>query len=384
MATPKVLFLTHTSTMSGAEMVLLDVVKTFSNCSVAVFENGPLVDELRNRGVNVIVPRFGSSMSNIKRSSQLRNAVPMAGRMAAIVAELAVIARKFDVVYANSQKAFVLGSLAASLARRPLVWHLHDIISQSHFGESQRRLQITLANKLASAVVVPSHAVETAFVQAGGRPELVRIIPNGMTLNIDRSSKEVLRRRLGLPNGPLIGVFSRIAAWKGQHVVLRALPQLPDVHCLIVGSPLFGEESYQRSLKTLARNLDIEKRVSFLGQRSDIPELMRVVDAVVHPSVDPEPFGRTLVEAMLSGAPVIATDTGASREILHEDEGSLMIPPGDSDALAAAIKSIISNRGALSDKLETAKLRAAAFYGVEPMQSAIARELAAVAGLEAA
>ena len=107
--------------------------------------------------------------------------------------------------------------------RRPLIWHLHDIVDRSHFGPAQRRLQIALANRLAARVIVPSRAAATAFTSAGGRPELIEIVPNGVDLVPESWPPSKLRSELGLPAGPLAGVFSRLAPWKGQHVVLEAL-----------------------------------------------------------------------------------------------------------------------------------------------------------------
>ena len=377
MSTPKVLFVSHASSISGAEMVLLDVAPAFPGSAAFIFERGALSNELARRDMPVIVATFGSGLSGIKRESRLTRAAPLAGKMAAIVAELSMAARKFDVIYANSQKAFVLGSLAAALSRRPLIWHLHDIINKAHFGDGQRRLQISLANRFARLVIAPSTAVQSTFIAEGGRAELVRIIPNGIDCAVDPSSKAVLRPRLGLPSGPLIGVFSRIAAWKGQHVMLRAMANLPNVHCIIVGSALFGEERYEKSLRTLCRTLGLERRVTFLGQRSDVPLLMQAMDAVVHPSVDPEPFGRTLVEAMLVGTPIVATDTGAAREILKED--ATLVKPGDSVALATALRTVLSDAGKRADDLANTSKRASATYGVKIMQTKIAEEVSAAA-----
>ena len=310
MNAPRVLFLNHTGAISGAEMVLLDVVRACESPAAFLFEEGALGGKLRSLGVKVVQSRFGAGFAGIKRDTSLFKALPLAGKMSALVAELALAARRYDVLYANSQKAFVLGSLAASIARRPLIWHLHDIIGKAHFGAGQRRLQVALANRFAGCVVAPSRSVADAFIAEGGRSRLACVVPNGLDMEPAGSPEAEARQELGLPSGPLIGVFSRLAPWKGQHVVLQALAKLPGVHCIVAGSALFGEDAYAASLRLLASDLGIEDRVTFLGQRGDVPALMRAVDIVVHPSVDPEPFGRTLVEAMLARTPVIATDAG--------------------------------------------------------------------------
>jgi glycosyltransferase involved in cell wall biosynthesis len=366
---PRVLFVNHTSTGAGAELVLLDLVQAWAGASAYLFENGTLNAAMRSRGVQVQVARWGGGLASVRRDSNLLRALPLVGQLAATTAGLARAARRHDVIYANSQKAFVLASAAAVLARRPLIWHLHDIISAAHFGQGQRRLQVGLANRCAARVIVPSDVAAEAFTAAGGRAGLVHVIPNGIDLVRDPTPPAALRERLGLPPGPLIGVFSRLAPWKGQHVVLQALARLPGVRCILAGGALFGEHAYARTLHELARDLGIADRVQFLGQRSDVPRLMQACDAVIHPSVDPEPFGRTLIEAMLMRAPIIASDTGAPSEILEGGAAGTLVPPGDVSALAAAVTAVLANPLRLMTQLDRAEARAHSQYGVVPMRA---------------
>jgi glycosyltransferase involved in cell wall biosynthesis len=386
MAPPRVLFVNHTSKISGAEFVLLDVVRSWAGASAFLFEHGPLEDELRARGLVIVSSRFGTGLSEVRRDKSLWAAAPLAGKLAAIAAEIAVAARRHDLVYANSQKAFVLAAFACAIARRRLIWHLHDIIDASHFGAAQRKLQIALANHLTTRVVVPSQAGAAAFVGAGGRSELVKVVPNGVDLAGQDGMPGVpgthgdLRRQLGLPEEPLVGVFSRLAAWKGQHIVLRALEGVPTVQCLIVGDSLFGEQDYGRHLKEMAERPSLRGRVHFLGHRSDVPTLMRAVDLVIHPSVDPEPFGRTLVEAMLTKVPLIASDAGAASDILEGGRAGTLVKPNDPEALAAAITTILNRPQDLSDQLAYAAERARTKYGVGQMLAAMTQVICQVAG----
>lgn len=371
MAPARVLFVNHTSTISGAELVLLDIIKGWQGASAFLFEKGPLNTAMTERGVAVTTSRCGRGLSGIKRDTNLFSALPLGGRLAGLAGELCVAARRADVLYANSQKAFVVGAVAAAISRRPLIWHLHDIISGAHFGAAQRRLQIGLANRFAKKVVVPSQSAAEAFTEAGGKPGLVSVVVNGLEIGGESATGSELRAALGLPSGPLIGVFSRLAPWKGQHVVLRALADLPHVKCVFAGTALFGEDQYAECLKALVEKLGLADRVTFLGQRSDVPRLMRAVDVVVHPSVDPEPFGRTLVEAMLVRTPVIATDAGAASEILDGGRAGTLVPPGDSVALAAAVQAVLARPDAVALQIEIAEARAHKEYGVEVMRRSV-------------
>lgn len=379
MPAPRVMFVNHTSEIAGAELVLLDLVRRWREASAFLFEDGPLNGAIQRQGLQVITSRWGHGLTKVRRDGSLWNAAPLGGRLGAIALEIAGAARRHDLVYANSQKAFVLSAIATAIARRPLVWHLHDIINGAHFGAAQRRLQVALANRRAARVVVPSEAAAAAFVAGGGRVDLIEIVPNGVDVTRDDRPRSELRTELGLPEGPLAGVFSRLAPWKGQHVLLQALAKLPEVRCILAGDAQFGEQAYASSLRHLVAELGLGDRVHFLGQRDDVPRLMQAVDVMIHPSVDPEPFGRTLVEAMLAGVPVIATNTGAASDILAAGAAGTLVPPNDPDALAAAVTCVLGRSDELTAQVEYAATRAQAHYSVGKMLGAISDLIGRVA-----
>lgn len=380
MATRRIMFVSHTGQMSGAEMVLLDIVQLWPGASAFLFEDGPFAGALAERGLEVTVSRRGRGLATVRRDSSVFKIVPLLGRLGAIMIELMRAARNHDILYANSQKAFVLSSIVAMLIRRPLIWHLHDIINAAHFGALQRRIQVGLANLSATKVIVPSKAVATAFIAEGGRPDLVEIVANGLDLTPELRSPTELRHALGLPEGALVGVFSQLAMWKGQHILLQALARIPGVRCIVVGDALFGEKAYATYLAKLAGDLGIAERVEFLGQRTDVPKLMRAVDVVVHPSIDPEPFGRTLVEAMLVDVPVIATDAGAASDILESGRAGTLVPPNEPAALSAAIARVLNGSDHVLEQVDYARTRALSLYSRSRMLETLTRVIDAVHG----
>lgn len=378
MTPARLLFVNHVSSMSGAEFVLAQVAQAFPGASAFLFEQGPLLAALEAHGLRGIVAKNGAGLGGIKRDKSLVRALPALAKLAGLVREIAGAARAHDVLYANSQKAFLLTALAATIVRRPLVWHLHDILNPEHFGGMQRRLQIGLANRVATRVVVPSRACADAFVEAGGRPDIAAVVPNGVSP--PQAAPRPTREALGLPEGPLVGVFSRLAHWKGQHVLLKALHETPGIGAIVVGSALFGEEAYERQLRAMVTELGLGDRVTFLGQRNDVMRLMSAVDCVVHPSTLAEPFGLTLVEAMMARTSVVATDAGAAREILDDGRAGQLVTPGDAGSLAAALKAFFAAPQDFSQQRDHAALRAAERYSADRMRGdiqALVGELAA-------
>ena len=155
--------------------------------------------------------------------------------------------------------------------------------------------------------------VTYSFIGRGGKitPTIIynAISPEGFLPENRKCYREALVKHTSLnPNQPIVGVFGRLAQWKGQHIISAAILELPDFQVVFVGSALFGEDQYEQELKRQTQELS--ERVRFLGFRRDIPILMGGVDVIVHSSIQPEPFGRVIVEAMLSGTPVVATRAG--------------------------------------------------------------------------
>jgi glycosyltransferase involved in cell wall biosynthesis len=334
--------------LSGAELCLLDLVPAFAGALVCVFEDGPLVTELRARGAEVQVLESSGRLASVRRGGGLfaaAGAIPGAWRLMRSLAELTT---PHDVLYANSQKSWVVAALLAWRYRRTVVWHLHDIMSDVQFDQLLARTAIGLANRTAAAVIANSKTTAKAFAAAGGRRSLVHVVHNGIDVApfnaVTPSQLAALRREIGGGTATLtIGLFGRVAPWKGQHVMLDALAELPDVSVAVVGAPLFGEHEYWAELERHAAKPAVAGRVKMLGFRGDVAALMQAVDVVVHTSISPEPFGRVVVEGMLARRPVVATAMGGVLEIIDDGIDGVLVPPGDPAALAAAIRALAAD-----------------------------------------
>ena len=220
---------------------------------------------------------------------------------------------------------------------------MHDILSLDHFSQTNRRIAVTLANARASLVIANSKASQAAFVEAGGRPEITEVVYNGFEAEFYQRNEDnhhQLKKQLGLDGRFIVGHFSRLSPWKGQHVLIEALGRCPeDVTAVFVGDALFGEQDYVQQLHQRVAELGLEERVRFLGFRSDIVQLMSACDLVAHTSIAPEPFGRVIVEAMLCGRPVVAAEAGGAIELVEPGITGFLVPPGEPILLAEVISS---------------------------------------------
>jgi glycosyltransferase involved in cell wall biosynthesis len=367
-----VLFVDHAGVLGGAELSLLDLAAAFgAGSEVLLLADGPFRAALESRGVKVGVEPLGA-LRHVKKETRLPGPAAF-GDAVRIARRVARRARPHKVIYANSQKAFVVSAAAGLFSRRPVAWHLRDILAAPHFSGTNVRAAVTLANLRATRVIANSRATAAAFTAAGGHESLVRVVHNGIDPSPFDAVTPVMaaatRAELGVPaDAFVVALFGRFHPWKGQQVLLDALTRLPGVHALFVGAPLFGEEAFASALQIQAAKTGVADRAHFLGFRADVPVLMRASDAIVHASVHPEPFGRVIVEGMLAGRPVIATRAGGVTEII-DDETGVLVPPNDAEALARAIGSLAA------DPLRAARLaaRGAAHARAEFSVSAMVR-----------
>lgn len=158
-------------------------------------------------------------------------------------------------------------------------------------------------------------------------------------------TREGVRERLATPAGAIVIV--QVGRWephKGHIKHLEALAnlaQIPDWVCWQVGQPQLPiEQAYQDEVRTTADRLGIADRVKFLGWQPDLGDILAASDVYCQPNIRSEPFGISIVEALYSGLPVVASDEAGPAEIITPNCGCL-IPPGDVTSLTAALKILL-------------------------------------------
>ncbi len=374
----KILFLDQSGKPGGAELCLLDIAKPYrDHCLVGLFADGSFRNLLEENQIPVEV--LTTDQIQVRKESSLVQGLSSLAQLAPLIAKVMQIALNYDLIYANTQKALVVGALASFFTHRPLVYHLHDILSLEHFSQTNRRIAVTSANRFASLIIANSEASKAAFVEAGGHPEITEVVYNGFDSKIYHSSEsEVsqIRQQLGLNGQFVVGHFSRLAPWKGQHILIEALAQCPEeVTVILVGDALFGEQDYVQRLHDQVKTLAIETRVKFLGFRSDVPLLMAACDLVAHTSTSPEPFGRVIVEAMLSGRRVVAANAGGAIELVEHGVNGFLFTPGNSQELAQVIITCLNDREKTAAIANNARATASQRFDVANINQQIAQLL---------
>jgi L-malate glycosyltransferase len=376
----KILYLNHTGQMSGAEHSLLDLIGGLPaevQPLLACDPEGPLRAAAAAMGVRVL-PLAATDGSLKLHPTGTPRATAELGH-AAFQAARHARRQQVDLLHANSIRAGLIGVAAGRLARRPVVAHLRDRLPRSTIADASLR---TIA---AGATAVLANSDYTAAgMRAVAEPKTLVSVPNPIDLrrfdpeSIDR---DAVRSRLGLPRWALaLGVVGQITPWKGQLEMVQALATLverrPELRLLIVGEAKFvaaqtryDNLTYLREIEHAIAAQGLGDRVQLLGERADVPELMRALDMLLVPSWE-EPFGRVVVEGMALGVPVLATAVGGPAEILEGERGGLLLPPRDVAGWAQAIDRLCGDEGLRARLGRDGRARAKGF-GVEQHVGAV-------------
>ena len=353
----RVVYLDHTAMLSGGEVTLARLLPALEGVGphVILAEDGPLAGRLRTAGISVEVLPMPSVARELRRDRVRAGRLPLGSAVAtaAYVVRLARRLRRLrpDLVHTNSLKAAIYGGLAARLAGVPVVWHVHDQITEDYLPSAAARLVRALARWVPAGIVANSRSTLDTL---GPLRCPTAVVPSPVD--------PALFDRHHPPRGDrpfTVAMVGRLAPWKGQRVFLEAFATAflggPE-RALVIGGALFGETDYERELQVLTARLGLTDRVEFTGFTDDVPGQLDRADVLVHASVIPEPFGLVVVEGMAAGLPVIAADAGGPAEVITNGVDGLLCPPGDVEALATTLQGLAADehlRGKLSANART-------------------------------
>jgi glycosyltransferase involved in cell wall biosynthesis len=367
----RILFANHTGAWSGAEVSLMRVIaglRDAHDVCVACPSSGPLRDAMDRAGIEHLpLPAVDASL----RLHPVQTPVGL-GQLGAGGLALSRAARRFraDVVHANTTRAGLMGAVALRFGTPPVVVRAHEHLPLTHAGRVAR----TALVRTASAIVAVSDYTARKFNEGLSVPIATRVYNSIDHARFDpeRVQPAGLRDELGLDrHTPLLGQVAQITPWKGQDTAIRALAALRhdglDARLVLVGEVAFGgkgvrydNHAYLRDLKRLAGSLDVGDAVHFLGQRSDVPEILGELDLALLPSRG-EPFGLVTVENMAMGTPPLVSADGAGPELVEDGVSGRVLPPERPELWARAAADLLRDRPARDLLGERARARAAEF-----------------------
>jgi glycosyltransferase involved in cell wall biosynthesis len=352
-----VLFVDHTAEIGGAQKSLLELIAHLPPelATAVACPPGGLSRAAREEGART----FEISSADVGTRFGLRHtpaALWSAARAALGVRRLAR-ALSPSVIHANSTRAGVISLLAKSESTA-LIVHLRDVTGLSPLARLARGLVLRGAN----VVVANSGHTMRSFGPVSETRAVV--IHNGVDtghFSPATVSRSAARAALGFEEDvPVLLMVAQITPWKRQDHAIRLLSRVrksqPSATLLLAGSAKFvgpttsyDNRAYLASLQALCAELGVQSSVRFLGEVDDVRPLLAACDVALLPSTE-EPFGRTVVEAMAMGRPVVATSIGGPQEIIDDGVSGFLADPSDLDQWEHIVLRVLADR-ALADRL---------------------------------
>lgn len=356
-----ILFTNSHAELGGGEMALLAHMRHLRAQGVRIaailLDAGPLKAEIEVLGGSVAETSFAWQGSKARSSMLILRRVFEFLRL--------IRSHAPDLVISYTYNDFIFAGLACRLSGTPIIYRAQgEVFPDGKSGGGWLGRRFPAFVDLVRARILCTTAYEARnMIKAGVPASMVKTIYLGVARNPPLPTSPPARRRL------CVSIFGRLVRWKGQHVFVQAIGELArrgvDIDAWIVGGSSFGDgNEYERELAALIARDGIDERVKLLGFRRDVAELMNRCDVVCHCSSF-EPFGLVIVEAMMAGKPVVASDVSGPRESVVDGETGFLVAPGDPIALADRLQVLLTDAD-LRDRLGRAgRARAEAEFDLE-------------------
>ncbi|GAA5514077.1 D-inositol-3-phosphate glycosyltransferase [Deinococcus carri] len=348
----RIIFINHTSQIGGAEVSLIGIVEGLSacmKCEVVAFNEGPLTKILSLKGIknHIIIAR---GVGEIHHNSGTLSQMLLSLSFFNLFFKIRVYLQKGDVIYANTQKALVLGSIIKAFSNNKLIWHIRDILGASYYSRMQSNLIALLGSVFADGVIANSEASRRSYQEQLGYRigSSIRYIIWGTQaidtvydgIDLDSLNKKNQIEDLGISTPFCVGVFGRITPLKNQLEAIKAIKEVDDTTLLIVGSAE-GESQYLKEIEEFIEAEGIQERVKLLGFKENVGDYIRCCDIIVHAGKGEEALGRTIIEAMLCRVPVIASAGDGPREIIDYGKTGILYNVDNHGMLKENIKFLL-------------------------------------------
>jgi glycosyltransferase involved in cell wall biosynthesis len=331
-----ILFIHSSSELYGSDRSLLNIVKNIDKTQYKIFVIlpcfGPLVDEMKKiPGVSVEI--FEVAILRRKNLSII-GAMKYIREFYVSYRYLKNYIRKNSISIVDTNTAVVFpGAIAAKHSNVKSVWHIREIIKNNF----ENRVISLVMNRYAHLIVANSKETGKALYVDQSK---VRAIYNAV------EEKENMAE---IPHSQLtVGMAGRINRWKGQKLFIDAAEivhrVMPEVIFKVAGDAYKGEEQIRDEIIHYILKKHLENTVILLGQVNDMSDFYRNIDLFVLPSIQPEPFGLVVIEAMEYGLPVIATNHGGPTEIISNGIDGYLVDYQNAEQMANKIIELMSDK----------------------------------------
>ena len=349
----KVLYLHAGAELYGADKILLELLtdldKTKFKPIVLLPNDGPLVNKIKNIGVDVqivhypiIRRKFFTVIGILKYSLKYLKY--------GIILSRFVKKNEVNVIHVNTT-AVLEGAFIKVFNNVPLVWHIHEIIMSPKI---MFKFFSYIIQHVSNRIVTVSDATRNRLLESNYvSSDKTYTIYNGINSeNIishnNYETKKIMKSQLNIPNdSKVIGMVGRINSWKGQSDFVGAVNQLfrenKNIHAVMVGSVFEGEEFRFEELKNEINKTIFPNQIHIVQFTEDIADFYSLFDVFVLPSTRPDPFPTVVLEAMANRLPIVAYNHGGVTEMIEDKKSGYLVDVGQIEKLAESISYLVNN-----------------------------------------
>lgn len=350
--------------LGGAERNLLNILIHINHnrfrSYLYTFQSGPpMTNILEQRNIKCVQIPYPTTLHGMKKYITLSREIRRL---------------KVDILHSYFEGSDIWGTLLAKLAGIPII-----ISSKRDMGFSKNKKILTayrFINPFVTKIISASEAVRyQVSLQEKVNSKKIVTIYNGVDPDKFSNSnhKDGLKAELKLStSSPIVGVLANIRPIKGVEYFINAaskvLKKFPRAQFIIIGSCLPFQQSliYYDRLKSLVRELKLKNNLFFLGGRTDIPDILSIMDVSVLPSLS-EGFSNTVIESMFASKPLVVTDVGGNSEAVVHGETGFVVPPKNINKLADAICILLADKKLVKSMGEAGRMRAKRLFSLETM-----------------
>lgn len=337
-----ILFLHSSSELYGSDRSLLNLIKNMDKevykIGVILPESGPLVEKLQSiENVDIYIKEIATlRRKHLSLKGIVRYLLDFISSLYFLVG--IINKKKVDIVYTNTSVVFP-GGVAAKLMRKKSIWHIREIIE----NQFERKVVSQIVNLFSNVIIANSKATGNAITNNKCK---LKIVYNAIDIN-ELEVTDNKEKDQSLKNNLVVGMAGRINRWKGQKLFVdmaeRVLTENNTVDFLIAGDVYKDETYILNDLKHYIKTKGLEANITLLGQVEDMRTFYNKIDIFVLPSIQPEPFGLVILEAMEREIPVVATNHGGPLEIIKNNVDGFLVDHKDSLQMSETVLKLISD-----------------------------------------